>query len=34
MTAKSKLDVQFIKKNSLTMVIGQQMKEGGHDPKY
>ena len=28
---KSRLDVQFVKKISLEMVIGQQMKEEGHD---
>ena len=28
---KSRLDVQFVKKISLEMVIGQQMKEEGYD---
>ena len=28
---KSGLDVQFVKKISLEMVIGQQMKEEGYD---
>ena len=28
---KSRLDVQFVKKIPLEMVIGQQMKEEGHD---
>ena len=29
--AKSRLDVQFVKKIPLEMVIGQQMKEEGYD---
>ena len=28
---KSRLDVQFVKKISLEMIIGQQMKEEGYD---
>ena len=28
---KGRLDVEFVKKISLEMVIGQQMKEEGHD---
>ena len=28
---KSRLDVQFVKKIPLEMVIGQKMKEGGYD---
>ena len=28
---KSRLDVQFVKKISMEMVIGQQMKEEGYD---
>ena len=31
---KKRLDVQFVTKITLEMVIGQQMKEGGHDQNY
>ena len=29
-----KVDVQFVKNNPLEMVIGQKMKEEGHDQNY
>ena len=31
---KSRLDVQFVRKIPLEMVIGQQMKEEGYDQNY
>ena len=34
MFAESRLDVQFVKNIPLEMVIGQQMKEEGHDQNY
>ena len=34
MFGESRLDVQFVKSIPLEMVIGQQMKEKGHDQNY
>ena len=31
---ESRLDVQFVKNIPLEMVIGEQMKEEGHDQNY
>ena len=34
MFTSSRLDIQFVKKIPSEMVIGQQMKEEGHDQNY